>query len=59
MLKTDNQGNQTHLTQMIHLHDNRSSDDMVHGAVVKLLLDLIVEVLSRRADGTDEFGQVV
>lgn len=32
---------------------------MVHSAVVTLLLDLIVEVLSGRADCTDESGQVV
>lgn len=42
-----------------YLHDNRSSDNMIHGPVVKLLLDIKVKVLLVGADGPDQLGDVV
>ena len=42
-----------------YLHDDGAADDVVHGAVVKLLLHVEVEVVRAGADGADELGDVV
>lgn len=42
-----------------YLHDDGSSDHVVHGPVVKRILDVQVKVLLVRADGTDQLGDVV
>ena len=42
-----------------YLHDNRSSDDVVHGPVVKHVLDIEVEVVLVGADGPHQLGDVV
>jgi len=43
----------------LYLHDDGPPDHMVHGAVVKLLLDVEVEVIGSGADGSDQLGDVV
>lgn len=44
---------------MTNLHDNGTTDNMVHCAVVERLLDIQEEVVLIGADGTDEFGKVI
>lgn len=43
----------------LYLHDNRSPDDVIHGPVVKRLLDVEVKVLLVGADGPHQLGDVV
>lgn len=45
--------------EISYLHDNRSSDNMVHGPVVKRFLDIEVKVLLAGADGPHQFSDVV
>ena len=42
-----------------NLHDDGATDDVVHCAVAKRFLDIQEEVVFVRADGADEFGDVV
>lgn len=42
-----------------YLHDDGSSDHVVHGPVVKRILDVQIKVLLVRADGTHQLGDVV
>lgn len=42
-----------------HLHHHGSSDDVAHGAKVKVILHFEVEVVLVRADGLQELGDVV
>lgn len=42
-----------------YLHDNRSSDNVVHGTIVEWFLDIKVKVLLVGADGPDQLGDVV
>lgn len=43
----------------VYLHDNGSSDNVVHGAVVKHVLDVQVKVLLVGADGPHQLCDVV
>lgn len=45
--------------RLVYLHDDGSSDHVVHGAVVKGFLDVQVEVFLVGADGAQQFGDVV
>lgn len=42
-----------------YLHDDRSSDNVVHGPVVKCFLDVEVKVLHVGADGPHQLRDVV
>ena len=42
-----------------YLHDNRSSDDMIHGPIVEHILDIQVKVLLVRADCPHQLSDVV
>lgn len=42
-----------------YLHDNRSSDNVIHGPIVELVFDIKVKVLLVRADRPDQLGDVV
>lgn len=42
-----------------YLHDNGSPDDMIHGSVVKLVLDIKVKVLLVGADCPYQLSDVV
>lgn len=43
----------------LYLHDNRSSDNMIHGPIVKHVLDVEVEVLLIWADRSQQLSDVV
>lgn len=42
-----------------YLHDNRSSDNVIHGSVVKNVLDVEEKVLLVWTDGPQQLGDVV